>query len=210
MNEKVNVAVIYYSATGNVHRLARAVGEGAEEAGGEVRLRRVRELAPPEAVKSNPQWALVAEQTRDVPEASLADLDWADVVLFGTPTRYGNVAAQLKQFIDTTGPLWQQGKLAGKVYGAFTSAATAHGGHESTLLSLANVFYHWGGIIVPPGYTDPIQFQVGTPYGTSFQSSSGGEGPSDMVLAAARYQGRRAAEVAAALKAGLRAPELAA
>ena len=210
MNEKVNVAVIYYSATGNVHRLARAVGEGAEEAGGEVRLRRVRELAPPEAVRSNPQWALVAEQTRDVPEASLADLDWADVVLFGTPTRYGNVAAQLKQFIDTTGPLWQQGKLAGKVYGAFTSAATAHGGHESTLLSLANVFYHWGGIIVPPGYTDPIQFQVGTPYGTSFQSSRGGEGPSDMVLAAARYQGRRAAEVAAALKAGLRAPELAA
>ncbi len=210
MNEKVNVAVIYYSATGNVYQLARAVGEGAEQGGGEVRLHKVRELAPLEAIKSNPQWALIAEQTRDVPEASLDDLDWADVVLFGTPTRYGNVAAQLKQFIDTTGPLWHQGKLAGKVYSAFTSAATAHGGHESTLLSLANVFYHWGGIIVPPGYTDPIQFQVGTPYGTSFQSSKGGEGPSDSVLAAARHQARRAVEVAAALKAGRRTPELAA
>jgi len=121
-----------------------------------------------------------------------------------------NVAAQLKQFIDITGPLWHQGKLAGKVYSAFTSAATAHGGHESTLLSLANVFYHWGGIIVPPGYTDPIQFQIGTPYGTSFQSSKDSEGPIDMVLAAARYQGRRAAEIAAALKAGRRTPELAA
>src|SRR5947199_2481007 len=121
-----------------------------------------------------------------------------------------NVAAQLKQFIDITGPLWQQGKLAGKVYGAFTSAATAHGGHESTLLSLANVFYHWGGIIVPPGYTDPIQFQFGPPYGTSFQPSRGGAGPSAMVLAAARYQGRRAAEIAAALKAGRGTPELAA
>ena len=210
MNDKVNVAVIYYSATGNVYRLARAVGEGAEQAGGEIRLRKVRELAPPEAIRRNPQWALVTEQTRDIPEASLDDLDWADVVLFGTPTRYGNVAAQLKQFIDTTGPLWQQGKLAGKVYSAFTSAATAHGGHESTLLSLAHVFYHWGGIVVPPGYTDPIQFQVGTPYGTSYQSSKGGEGPSDLVLAAARYQGRRATEVAAALKAGRRTRELAA
>ncbi len=210
MNEKVNVAVIYYSATGNVYQLARAVGEGAEQGGGEVRLHKVRELAPPEAIKSNPQWALVAEQTRDIPEASLDDLDWADVVLFGTPTRYGNVAAQLKQFIDTTGPLWHQGKLAGKVYSAFTSAATAHGGHESTLLSLANVFYHWGGIIVPPGYTDPIQFQVGTPYGTSFQSSRSGEGPSDEVLAAARYQGRRAVEIGAALKAGRRTAALAA
>jgi len=210
MKEKVNVAVIYYSATGNVYQLARAVGEGAAAGGGEVRLRKVRELAPPEAVKSNPQWALVAEQTRDIAEASLDDLDWADVVLFGTPTRYGNVAAQLKQFIDTTGPLWHQGKLAGKVYSAFTSAATAHGGHESTLLALANVFYHWGGIVVPPGYTDPIQFQVGTPYGTSFQSRKGGEGPDGTVLAAAGYQGRRAVEIAAALKAGRRMPELAA
>ena len=125
MNEKVNVAVIYYSATGNVYQLARAVGEGAAAGGGEVRLRKVRELAPPEAVKSNPQWALVAEQTRDIAEASLDDLDWADVVLFGTPTRYGNVAAQLKQFIDTTGPLWHQGKLAGRVYSVFTSAKRA-------------------------------------------------------------------------------------
>lgn len=210
MNEKVNVAVIYYSATGNVYRLARAGGEGAEQAGADVRLRKVHELAPPEAIQSNPQWARVAEETRNVPEASLDDLDWADVVLLGTPTRYGTIAAPLKQFIDTTGPLWHQGKLAGKVYSAFTSAATAHGGHESTLLSLAHVFYHWGGVIVPPGYTDPVQFQVGNPYGVSFQSSRDGAGPGDIVLAAARYQGRRAVEIAAALKAGRRTPELAA
>ncbi len=202
MSESVKVAVIYYSATGNIHGLAVAAAEGAREAGAEVRVRKVRELAPPEAIRSNPRWAQTAERTRDVPEAALEDLEWADVVLFGTPTRYGAIAAQLKQFIDTTGPLWAAGRLAGKVYGGFTSASTAHGGHESTLLSLVTVFSHWGGIIVPPGYTDPIQHQVGTPHGTSFQSSRDGGGPPEPVLAAARYQARRATEVAAALKAG--------
>lgn len=203
MYESVNVAVIYYSATGNVYQLARAAAEGATESGAEVRLRKVRELAPPEAIDGNPAWSLTARETADVLEASLDDLAWAEVVLFGTPTRYGAIAAQLKQFIDTTGPLWQQGKLAGKVYGGFTSAATGHGGHETTLLSLATVFHHWGGILVPPGYTDPIQFQLGNPYGTSHHGGAGA--PGEVELNTARYQARRSVEMAAALKAGRRA-----
>ncbi|MBB6346653.1 NAD(P)H:quinone oxidoreductase [Nonomuraea muscovyensis] len=194
----VNVAVIYYSSTGTVHALARAVAEGAEKAGATVRLRRVAELAPAHAVESDPAWQAHIERTADIPEAALDDLEWADAVLFGTPTRYGTVAAQLKQFIDTTGPLWQRGRLAGKVYGAFTAGATAHGGQESTLLSLGNVFYHWGGIIVPPGYTDPVQFRLGNPYGTSFVSAMGGE-PGEVELEAAAHQGRRAAATAALL-----------
>ncbi len=127
----VHAAVIYYSATGNVYALARAVITGAEKAGAETRLRKVRELAPEEAVASNEGWQSHTLETQDIEEASLADLEWADAVLFGTPTRFGNVAAQVKQFMDTTGPLWAAGKLANKVYGGFVSTATAHGGQES-------------------------------------------------------------------------------
>ena len=125
---------------------------------------------------------------------------WADAVLFGTPTRFGNPASQLRAFIDTTGRLWQQGRLADKVYSAFTASRTAHGGQESTILALGNVFYHWGGIIVPPGYTDPVQFQTGNPYGTSHVVGEGQ--PNDACLQAARYQARRVVDTAAALKAG--------
>ena len=204
MTETVNAAVIYYSSTGNVHALAQAAAEGAEKAGADVRLRKVREIAPEAAMQSNPAWAAHAAATADIQEAALEDLEWADVVLFGTPTRYGGPTSQLKAFIDTTGPLWQQGRLAGKVYTAFTSTATAHGGQESTLLALGNVFYHWGGIIVPPGYTDPIQFQTGNPYGTA-HFGGGGEGPGPSDLEAARYQARRAVDTAAELKAGRKA-----
>lgn len=200
MNEPVKVAVIYYSATGNVYRLAEAVAEGAEKAGADVRVRKVAELAPEEVIASRPEWQEHREQTRDVPEATTDDLDWADAVIFGTPTRYGNPASQLKQFIDITGPMWQQGKLADKVYSAFVSAGTNHGGLESTLLALSNTFYHWGGVIVPPGYTDPIQFQLGNPYGTSHVAGAGAPGETE--LNAARFQGRRVATIAAALKAG--------
>ena len=199
----VRVAVIYYSATGNVYQLARAAADGAERAGAHVRLRKVRELAPPEAIRSNPQWMATAEATKDVPEATLDDLEWADAVLLGTPTRYGTIASQLKQFIDTTGPIWQQGKLANKVYASFVSTGTAHGGHESTLLALSHVFNHWGGILVPPGYTDPIQFQVGNPYGASHFAGAGA--PTATELDAVRYLARRATETAAALQAGRRA-----
>ncbi|BBA98079.1 putative flavodoxin/nitric oxide synthase [Actinacidiphila reveromycinica] len=200
MSDSVNVAIIYYSSTGNVHALAQAAVEGAEKAGAQVRLRRVAETAPPEAVNSRQEWAQHLQDTADIALASHDDLTWADVVLFGTPTRFGNPASQLRAFIETTGPLWFEGKLAGKVYSAFAASNTAHGGQESTILALANTFYHWGGVIVPPGYTDPVQFQAGNPYGTSHVA---GEGmPGDVTLQAARHQARRAVEIAAALKAG--------
>ncbi len=192
------VAVIYYSATGNVYKLAQAIEEGAKEAGAEVRLRKVHELAPEEAIKSNQGWYDHALMTEDVPEAQLDDLEWADAYIFGTPTRFGNVSAQLKQFIDTAGGLWFQGKLADKVVGGFTSASNANGGQESTLLSMYNVFMHWGSIIVPNGYTDQSIFAAGgNPYGTS--STGTDEGPTEEELAVARYQGRRIAEKAQAL-----------
>jgi len=191
----VRVAVIYYSATGNVYKMARAIEEGAKEAGAEVRFRKVHELAPEEAIKSNQGWSDHALMTEDVPEAELDDLEWADAYIFGTPTRFGNVSAQLKQFIDTAGGLWFQGKLADKAVSAFTSASTPHGGQESTIVSLYNVFMHWGSIIVAPGYTDPeTAFVVGNPYGVSSTNE-----PTEQDLAAARYQGRRVAEKAALL-----------
>jgi NAD(P)H dehydrogenase (quinone) len=198
--DPVNAAIIYYSATGTVHALAQAAAEGAEKAGAHVRLRKVAELAPPEAISARPAWGQHLQDTADVAEASLDDLARADAVPFGTPTRFGNVASQLKAFIDTTGPLWAQGGLADKVYSAFTASNTAHGGQEATLLALGNVFHHWGGIIVPPGYTDPVQFQSGNPYGTSHVAGDGP--PSDVALQAARYQARRAVDTAASLKAG--------
>ncbi|MGW4470048.1 NAD(P)H:quinone oxidoreductase [Nonomuraea sp. NPDC004354] len=198
--EPVNVAIIYYSATGHVHALAQALAEGAEKAGANVRLRKVAETAPPAAISANPAWARHLQDTVDVAEAGHDDLDWADAVLFGTPSRFGNPAGQLRQFIDTTGPLWYQGKLAGKVYSAFTASNTAHGGQESTLLALGNTFYHWGGIIVPPGYTDPIQFQSGNPYGTSHVAGDGPAG--EVTLQAARHQARRVVDTTAALKTG--------
>jgi NAD(P)H dehydrogenase (quinone) len=198
--EPVNVAIIYYSATGTVHALASAAAEGAEKAGAVVRLRKVAENAPQQAIDANPAWGQHLQETADVPEASHDDLDWADVLLFGTPSRFGTPASQLKAFIDSTGPLWQQGKLAGKVCSAFTAAGTAHGGHEATILALGHVFYHWGGIIVPPGYSDPIQYQTGNPYGASHASAGGP--PDEVALEGARFQARRAVDTAAALKAG--------
>jgi len=193
----VKLAVIYYSATGTTYRLAKAVAEGAEGAGAEVRLRKVKELAPEQAIASNEGWAENVRATQDVQEATLDDLTWADAIVFGTPTRYGLPTAQLKQFIDTTGPLWATGKLVNKVCSSFTSAATTHGGQESTILALNNTFYHWGALIVGPGYADPIQFQSGNPYGVSFKSDNGQTRPDETALSAARFQGKRVAEIAA-------------
>ena len=195
------IAVIYYSSTGYVHALAQAVAEGAEEAGAEVRLRRVAELAPEQAIEANPAWKAHVEETHhDVPEAAVDDLDWADGYALGTPTRFGNPTSQLKQFIDQTGPLWAEGKLADKAATSFTSAMNAHGGSESTILAVNNVFYHWGAIIVPPGYTDQQLFAAGgNPYGTSYASGQAGAPISEEALVAARIQGKRLAEVAAKL-----------
>ncbi|MEW9527838.1 NAD(P)H:quinone oxidoreductase [Microbispora sp. NPDC049125] len=201
MTVQTKVAVVYYSATGHVHALAEAVRDGAEKAGAEVRLRRVAELAPAEVVASKPEWAAHAEATRDVPLASLDDLVWADAVVLGTPTRFGQMASQLKQFIDTAGGLWAQGKLADKVYAAFTSTGTG-GGSETTIVGLNNIFTHWSGIIVPPGYSDPIVFQHGNPYGVSHTDGNGAYPVGDTKLAGAAHIGSRVTEVATLLKRG--------
>lgn len=163
----VKLSVIYYSATGTVHAMAERLAEAGQKAGAEVRLRQVPELAPAEAIASNAAWSQHFDRTKDEPKATADDIVWADAVLFGTPTRYGNVASQLKQFLDTLGPQWVQGLLADKVYAGFTASQTAHGGQETTLLALYNTIYHFGGIIVPPGYTDPLKFADGNPYGVS-------------------------------------------
>lgn len=147
--------------------MAERLATFARGAGAEVRLLRVEELAPPEAVSRNQAWAEHANATEQIDVASAEDVVWADGVLFGTPTRFGNVASQLKQFLDTLGPQWSQGLLADKAYAGFTATQTAHGGQESTLLALYNSIYHFGGVLVPPGYTDPLKFVDGNPYGVS-------------------------------------------
>jgi NAD(P)H dehydrogenase (quinone) len=159
------VAIVYYSATGTVDAMARRAAQTAEKAGAEVRLRHVAETAPDEAVKSQDAWVEHRSDVDDEPVASPDDLEWADVVLLGTPTRFGSAASQLQAFIDTLGPLWQQGGLADKIYAGFTASKTEHGGQETTLLSLYTNFIHWGGIIVAPGYTDEVKFVDGNPYG---------------------------------------------
>ena len=193
-----NVAVIYYSATGTVYQLARAVTQGAQDAGAEVRLRRVAELAPDSAIDSRPEWRAHVDATADLPVATNDDLRWADGLAFGSPTRFGNVSAQLKQFLDGAGPLWFAGELADKVGTGFASAGTKHGGNEATVLALYHTLYHWGAIVVAPGYTDPEAPAGGqTPYGTAHPSGDGPPGAD--VLAAARHQGRRLATYAARL-----------
>jgi NAD(P)H dehydrogenase (quinone) len=207
----MNIAVIYYSATGNVHALAEAIADGARAAGADVRLRRVPELAPDHAIDAVRAWREHFDRTRYlVDEATLGDLEWADGFAFGTPTRYGNVSAQLKQFLDQTGGLWGEGKLSGKTVTSFTSAHNRHGGQETTIVSLNNVFYHWGSIIVPPGYTDVSVYAAGgNPYGISWASSTGTL-PDEAALAAARHQGRRLAEVTSWLVAAAPVGKLAA
>lgn len=196
-----HIAVIYYSSTGNVHALADAVSRGAADAGAEVRLRRVAEIAPTEVVESVPAWAEHAEATAHIPEASLEDLEWADGYAFGTPTRYGNVASQLRQFLDTTNDPWQRGALSDKPVSGFTSAGSPHGGQESTLLSMYHVFMHWGAYIIPMGYTHPsVDDAGGNPYGVS--SLDDGSGPTAEALAAAHQLGRRVTNVAHRIRSG--------
>ncbi|MER5771335.1 NAD(P)H:quinone oxidoreductase [Streptomyces sp. NPDC001985] len=196
------IAVVYYSSTGSVHHLAEAVAEGARQAGAEVRLRRVAELAPDAAIDSNAAWRAHVDATQGVEIATHADLEWADAYAFGTPTRFGNVASQLKQFIDSTGGLWQRGVFADKPSTAFVSASNLHGGNESTLLALYNTLYHWGSLIVPPGYTDQTVYAAnGNPYGTA-HASGAGELPGANVLDAARYQGKRLAGITSRLLTG--------
>ncbi len=192
------IAVVFYSSTSNTHQLAQALARGAEDAGAEVRLRRVAETAPDAAVDSNPAWRAHTDAVAVVPLARPEDLEWADGYAFGTPTRFGTPSAQLKGFIDSLGGLWATGKLANRGATAFTSAQNTHGGNESTILTLFNVFSHFGAVIVPPGYTDPLLIAAGgNPYGTSVPSAGNADAASDEALAAARYQGRRLAEMSA-------------
>ena len=193
----VRVAVIYYSATGNVHGMARAVAEGAEGEGAEVRLRPVAELSEEQLISVSQYWGRHRSELDDEPVAQVEDLEWADGIAFGTPTRFGNVAAQLKVFLDLAGELWQEGRLIDKVATSFTSAQTEHGGQESTILALNNTLYHWGAIVVPLGYTVHEVFNGGgNPYGASFTSGHAVDGPDEQTRLVARAQGARLARIA--------------
>jgi NAD(P)H dehydrogenase (quinone) len=190
------IAVIYYSATGTVHRLAQAFVDGAADAGADVRLRRIAELAPDHAVEAKPRW-------REHLDATAHDLRWADGFALGTPTRLGNVCAQVRQFLDTTSAPWQADELSGKPATGFTASYEEHGGQETTLLSLYQTFHHGGSIILPTGYVnyDVSHAAGGNPYGVSEVESRAGRDPAYVkaVQEAARHQGARLARTAAAL-----------
>ncbi|MBL3597998.1 NAD(P)H:quinone oxidoreductase [Rhodovulum sulfidophilum] len=190
------LAVIFYSTYGTNHQIAEAAAEAATEAGAEVRLRRVAETAPEDVVQGQAAWAEQLEKMADIPVATPEDMAWADAYFFSAPTRFGVVASQMRAFIDTLGPVWQDGKLAGKAATATTSAMNAHGGQEATLLTLYPTFMHWGSILVPPGYTDPAIFEAGgNPYG---YSAKAGEFD-DKGRAAVAHQARLLVEIAGKL-----------
>ena len=197
----VKLAIIYYSSTGTVHGMAERLEQAGRKAGAEVRLRQVAELAPKEAIASNAAWSEHLDRTKDEPKATADDIVWADAVLFGTPTRYGNVASQLKQFLDTLGPQWSQGQLADKVYAGFTASMTSHGGQESTLLALYNTIFHFGGIVVAPGYTDPLKFADGNPYGVSHVTGGNNDAPlTETEFAALDHLAERAVMIAGKIR----------
>ncbi|KHF39906.1 NAD(P)H:quinone oxidoreductase [Halalkalibacter okhensis] len=198
----IKLAVIYYSSTGTNYQLAKWAEEGGKAAGAEVKVLKVPELAPQAAIESNPAWKAHVEETKEVPEVTLDDLEWADAIIFSVPTRFGNMAAQMKQFIDTTGGLWFEGKLANKAVSAMSSASNAHGGQEATILSLYTTMYHWGAIVASPGYTDPLLFASGgNPYGTSVTVGQDGK-MQENVEEAAKYQAKRTVQVAEWIKKG--------
>jgi NAD(P)H dehydrogenase (quinone) len=161
------LSVIYYSATGHGTTMAHRIAEAAGAAGAEVRVRHIAETRDPASFAHNPAWTANYEATKDQPAATGDDIVWADAVIFGSPTRFGSPASQFRSFIDTLGGLWAQGELADKVYAGFTSSQSEHGGQETTLLALYISLMHFGGILVPPGYTDGVKFVDGNPYGVS-------------------------------------------
>jgi NAD(P)H dehydrogenase (quinone) len=192
---EVRLAVVYYSTYGTNHAMAETAADAAKSAGAEVRLRKVRETAPPEVVKSMEAWAGHAEKTAHIPIAQPEDLAWANAFLFSAPTRFGTVASQMRAFIDTLGPLWLEGELANKAVSAMTSAQNLHGGQETTLIGLYATFMHWGAIIVPPGYADQcIYASGGNPYGASSLAVQGEL--SDELRASVQFQARRLVEFA--------------
>ena len=198
----VKLAIVYYSSTGTNYQLAKWAEEAAAGTGAEVKLAKVKENAPMAAIEQNPAWKEHYEATQDVPEAEPDLLDWADAIIFSVPTRFGHVPSQFQQFLDTTGGLWAQGKLANKVVSAMSSAQNAHGGQEATVLAVYTSVFHWGGIVAAPGYTDPVLFGAGgNPYGTSVTVGPDGNMIED-VEDAVKHQATRTVEVASWVKNG--------
>jgi NAD(P)H dehydrogenase (quinone) len=201
----MKILIVYYSMYGHVHRMAEAVAEGAREvSGAEVVLRRVPETLSEEILEK--MGAVEAQSAMaHIPVCTLEDLQSANAIVFGTPTRFGNMCGQMRQFLDSTGGLWARGALVGKVGSVFTSSATQHGGQESTILSFHITLLHHGFIIVGLPYTFQGQMRIdeitgGSPYGAS--TIAGGKGermPSPNELDAARFQGMRVASIAARL-----------
>jgi len=196
------VLVLYYSSYGHIETMAQAVAEGVREAGAEVVIKRVPELVPEEVARKS---GFKLDQA--APIATVDELPGYDAIILGVPTRFGNMAAQMKNFLDQTGGLWAQGKLVGKVGSVFTSTATQHGGQESTILSTHIVLLHQGMVIVGlpysfQGQTTLTEITGGSPYGAStIAASDGSRQPSENELAGARYQGRHVAGIAAKLAA---------
>ena len=201
----MKVLIVYYSMYGHIHRMAEAIAEGVRSvSGAEVVLRRVPETLPSDVLKK--MGAVEAQKAMAaVPICSVEELASADAVIFGTPTRFGNMCGQMRQFLDATGQLWSQGALIGKVGSVFASSATQHGGQESTILSFHITLLHQGFVIVGLPYSFQGQMRVdeitgGSPYGASTIASGTGERmPSENELEAARFQGRHVATIAAKL-----------
>jgi len=201
----MKVLIAYYSTYGHVHKMAEAVAEGVREIGGaEAILRRVPETLPEEVLEK--MGAVDAQQSMsNVPVCTVDELASADAVIFGTPTRFGNMCGQMRQFLDATGQLWAQGALVGKVGSVFTSSATQHGGQESTILSFHITLLHHGFVVVGLPYTFQGQMRTdeitgGSPYGASTIAGGSGERtPSENELDAARFQGKHVATIASKL-----------
>lgn len=203
----MKILIVYYSLYGHILQLARAVEEGARSVpGAEVKLRRVEEFeAVKQYIKEHSHALQVAEMQKDIPFATLDDLREADGVIFGSPTRYGNMIAQMKFFFDSTVKLWLEGAMEGKPAGIFTSTATTHGGQETTPLTMMVPLLHWGMIIVGVPYSTPGMLHTegrgGTPYGASTLAGPGNDlkpAPEDLEIA--RALGRRVAQVAKKLR----------
>lgn len=198
----VNLAVIYYSATGTNYQLAKWAAESGQQAGAKVKILRVEELAPQDAIDSNVAWKKHSEETKDVPVATVEDLVWADAIIFSMPSRFGNIPSQMKQFLDMTGGVWSQGKLVNKVVSAMSSADNPHGGQESTIKALYTTMMHWGAIIAAPGYSDPsLVLAGGNPYGASVTVDKDHHMIED-VEDAVRYQGARTVTISSWIKQG--------
>jgi NAD(P)H dehydrogenase (quinone) len=196
-----NVLIVFYSRAGHCEALARAVAEGAQDSGADVRVRRVAEIVGGDVMEKVPGWREHSDRMlREYGRPSQDDVLWADAIVLGSPTRFGNMCAEVKAFVDSLGSLWIAGKLNGKVGSAFTSTQTTHGGNESTLITSYNPMAHLGMILVPTGYADPVMFGAGTPYGASTVTGPDGAMPTSADLAVAHFQGRRVTQVADALK----------